>query len=285
MRLQQLARALTEGNLPRRAIVVTFDDGYYDNLQNAKPLLEQHDMPATVFVTSDYMKRQNEFWWDELERILLQVGTLPNDLHLSINGQSHDWELGEGAEYGADADERCRSWNYGRRDDPTPRHSLFRALYERLQALPEEEKWRALGELRRWACIEPEVRPSHRILSPQETISLADGGLVEIGTHTVSHPVLSTLPAAAQQDEIRYSKFHLEEVLGREVTSFAYPHGLKSTYTADTVALVRDAGFTCACSAFAGVVRRCSDAYELPRVEVRDVDGDAFAQRLSMFFE
>jgi peptidoglycan/xylan/chitin deacetylase (PgdA/CDA1 family) len=285
MRLQQLARALTEGNLPRRAIVVTLDDGYYDNLQNAKPLLEQHDMPATVFVTSDYMKRQNEFWWDELERILLQAGTLPNDLHLSINGQSYDWELGESAEYGADSDEHCRSWNYGRRDDPTPRHSLFRTLYEQLQTLPEGDKWKVLGELRRWARIDPEVRLSHRILSPQETISLADGGLVEIGAHTVSHPILSTLPPAAQQDEIRHSKFQLEEVLGREVTSFAYPHGLQSTYTAETVALVRDAGFTCACSAFTGVVRGCSDAYELPRVEARDLDGDAFAQRLSMFFE
>ena len=69
--------AVSGGDVPSAGVVVTFDDGYADNFHNAKPLLERYEIPATVFVTTGYLQDQREFWWDELERILLQPGTLP----------------------------------------------------------------------------------------------------------------------------------------------------------------------------------------------------------------
>ncbi|HSE98315.1 MAG TPA: polysaccharide deacetylase family protein, partial [Blastocatellia bacterium] len=85
VRLERLARALDGGRLPHRSAVITFDDGYVDNLWNARPLLEQFDLPATVFVTTGNTGRSREFWWDELERLILQPGTLPESLRLTIN--------------------------------------------------------------------------------------------------------------------------------------------------------------------------------------------------------
>jgi peptidoglycan/xylan/chitin deacetylase (PgdA/CDA1 family) len=98
--LRELIRALVEGTLPKRAVVVTFDDGYADNLYAARPLLEQHHVPATVFVATGNLGR--EFWWDELANIVFTAEMLPTQLHLSINRATYEWEA-NGFAYGAES--------------------------------------------------------------------------------------------------------------------------------------------------------------------------------------
>src|SRR5262245_22040769 len=66
LRVDQLSRALRDGDVPDRSVVVTFDDGYADNLRTAKSLLELYNVPATVFLTTGYIGQDREFWWDEL---------------------------------------------------------------------------------------------------------------------------------------------------------------------------------------------------------------------------
>jgi hypothetical protein len=90
--------------------------------------------------------------------------------------------------------------------------------------------------------------------------------------------------APVDRDEIRQSKMRLEELIGRPVSSFAYPEGLYSDFTHETAALVRDAGFACGCAATPGIVHHGTSAYRLPRLMVRDEDGDRFAERLSTYF-
>lgn len=280
IRLQQLSQALCDGNLPRRAIVVTFDDGYADSLFIAKPLLGRYGIPATVFITSGYIGHKREFWWDELDRLLLQPGRLPQTLRLRVNGNPYQWELGEATDYSQGDSRRYRCWNYGQQNDPTPHHRLFRSLYQLLHPLPKDERSKVLDELQAWVGVEPTVRSTHRTLSSDEVVRLADGELVEVGAHTVTHPILSVLPVGAQRNEIRQSKVALEGILGRQVNSFAYPHGSPSHYTVETVSIVRDAGFACACSSLPGIVRRGTDRFQLPRLLVRDWDGEAFESRL-----
>lgn len=284
MRLQQLAQTIQDGNLPGRAVVVTFDDGYADNLHNAKPLLARFDIPATVFVTTGYMGREREFWWDELDRLLLQPGKLPETLHLSINGSTCRWELGDKTHYREEDFLQHRGWNVLERDDPTPRQRLYRSLCQLLRPLPDGGRRKVLDELFAWAGAEPLCRPTHHPLSSDGVVSLGDGGLVEVGAHTVTHPVLSTLPPAAQRAEIEGSKVHLEQILGRSEMSFAYPYGSESDYTRETVAIVRDVGFVVACSNFGALAWRRTDPFELPRVLVRDWDGETFARRLESWF-
>lgn len=173
-----------------------------------------------------------------------------------------------------------REWNVARKDNPTARHNLYRSLFEVLHPLPDGERQEVLNYLAAWAGMDTIHRPSHRTLLPEELVRLAAGGLVEIGSHTVSHPVLSTLPLVNQKDEISQSKHHLEAILGHPIVSFAYPFGGRSHYTAQTVAIVRDAGFKWACSNFAGVVRPGTDRWQLPRFLVRDWDGDQFVHQL-----
>lgn len=280
VRLQQLSQALLDGDdLPDRSVIVTFDDGYADNLHNAKPLLERYCVPATIFLTTGYIGHEHEFWWDELDRLLLQPGTLPRVLSLSINGSMHRWELGKAAHYSEETARRrrWRAW----KDAFSSRRRLYRSLWELLHPLTKGERQKVLNELLVWADAEPAARPAHRPLSLEEVFALAQGELIEIGAHTVTHPALSALPATSQRDEILESKARLEEILGRQVDSFAYPHG---SLSAKTVGMVQEAGFACACSSFADVVGLSADRFRLPRFHIEDCDGEEFARRLSRWF-
>ncbi len=281
IQLQQLTKALRKGKVPRRSVVVTFDDGYADNLHNARPILECHNVPATVFLSTGYLGQGREFWWDELDRLLLQTGTLPETLRLSINGSYHQWSLGASAHYDEDAFWRYRFWR-AMEEPPDTRHLIYRSLWQLLQPLPESERRKVLNELLTWANAEPAGRPAYRILTQQEVVDLVRGGLVEAGAHTVTHAALSKLPPDLQRDEIQQSKTILEKILGRPVTSFAYPYG---DYTAETVPIVREAGFACACSTLTGVVGGDADRFQLPRVQVEDWDGEEFSRKLSLWFD
>jgi peptidoglycan/xylan/chitin deacetylase (PgdA/CDA1 family) len=280
--LQQLNQEMEEGKSLHRSIAITFDDGYIDNLQAAKPLLEQFDIPATVFVASGYTGQEREFWWDELERLFLQPGTLPETLKLTIEGHSYQWGLGTDAHYSKKAFQRDRTWQAERQPPPSIRHSLYRSIWKLLQPLPENERRQILDELLTWADTKPQGRATHRPLTQAEVLALEEGNLIEVGGHTVMHPFLSALSVASQKQEIQQGKIHLEQILGHPVKSFAYPYG---DYTADTITVVQDTGFTCACSTNKGNVRQQSDRFQLPRVGVQDWDKDEFERRLSRWFD
>jgi peptidoglycan/xylan/chitin deacetylase (PgdA/CDA1 family) len=283
LQLQHLAQVLPQGKLPARSVIVTFDDGYADNLHNAKPALERYEIPATFFLTTGHMRNEREFWWDELERLLLQPGLLPDTLHLSINGIGYRWELGASAHYSEEDFRRHQRWKAWE-DSSSPRHSLYSSLWELLHPLTEEERTSVLDELLEWADAEPVVRPTHRPLSLEEASKLAQGELVEIGAHTVTHPTLSALTATSQRDEILKSRHYLQDLIGRPVRSFSYPYGRLSDYDHQTISILRQAGFACSCSNFTGVIEQDTDLFQLPRVQVQDWDGDEFAKRLLRWF-
>jgi peptidoglycan/xylan/chitin deacetylase (PgdA/CDA1 family) len=274
--LGALVRRLREGKRLDRAVAVTFDDGYADNLHRALPLLERYDVPATVFVTTGCLDRAAGFWWDELESLLLRAGELPPTLDLRINGKQFHWDLGAAARRPNSHPGLC--WKADAKP-PDARCALYRSLWQLLRPLPEGERHAVLGEIRRWAGTEKRDDPDHRTLAPEDVRSLAAGGLVEVGAHTATHPVLAGLPAACQRKEIQQSKLCLEAILDRPVVSFSYPYGLPAReYTAETVDLVREAGFAVACSSAAGLLGRHTDPYQLPRISIPDCDGETFAR-------
>jgi peptidoglycan/xylan/chitin deacetylase (PgdA/CDA1 family) len=264
----------------RPPIAVTFDDGYRDNLHNAKPLLERYDVPATVFVASGYVTSREAFWWDRLDKIFLQAWNLPRMLDLNINGRSYHWDLGPLSQYDEATHRQDRDWSVLRKDDPTPRHRIYRTLQNLFVLSGIIERQKLLNELSGWSGIIQAAESAHAALTEAEVVRLADGGLIEVGAHTVNHPALSQIPEKEQSAEISKSKAHLEEILSAPVTSFAYPYGGRGHYTDRTVASVRDAGFKRACSNFTGFVRAGSDPWQLPRFLVRDWSGEEFMSRI-----
>ena len=284
--LRQLVDGLRRGRLPARAVVVTFDDGYVDNLVNAKPLLRRHDVPATVFIATGYLDGDREFWWDEVERLLLHGRTLPEVLCLNIDGHNFRWDLGQASHPIDGWLEQNRAWNVTNLGEEVgPRQRLYASLCELLRPLTDEARQSALDAIRGWAGEPAAARSSHRALRPDEVAQLTEGSEVEAGAHTVTHPVLSALPVEAQRLEIVRSKARLEEILNVEVTSFSYPYGTYADYSAATVDAVKAAGFACACSNFSDLADRRTSHFELPRVLIRDWDGDTVTRHLRQAFD
>lgn len=143
----------------------------------------------------------------------------------------------------------------------------------KLKPLSPSAREKALDDIRAWAGSFHSLRDSHRPLSRDELRAL-DGGAVEVGAHTVSHPSLTKHPLDVQKQEIRESKRWLDDFLGRSVRAFAYPYG---DYSRATAAVVEQAGFDLACTTQASAVFSGNNSYELPRIAINDWDGPEFA--------
>jgi len=283
MSLSDVIERTLAGTSLEGAVALTFDDGYADNLEYAKPALESHGLSATVFLTAAYIDGDREFWWDELERLLLTPGRLTNPLRLRIGKVAREWDLGDSSEICTDAAARHSDWNVERRDNPTARHHVYRDLCGMLRTLSSRERDIALGDLLNAAGRVSRARTTHRVLGAEDVLRLTHSGVIDIGAHSVSHPVLARLSPTAQEDEIAGGKASIERLTGRPVCAFAYPFGTSSDYTRATVGLVRKAGFVLACTANPGRVGRRSDALQLPRMLVRNWNADEFRIRLKQW--
>lgn len=282
---EMIRRRSTHSWADRPLVAVTFDDGYADNLANAKPALETAHIPATVFVASGYMGGEQPFWWDELESIFLRPSSLPEILPLSVGGQMRKWALGRDAVYDDAQWIANRRWDVLCRENPTRRHQLYRELCAVLKPMAEADRERALCAIRSWAGHQSARASCPRILTQQEVRTLASGPWVDVGAHTESHPVLAHLPLGGQREEIGRCKERLQSVLSRPVTSFAYPYGTRGDYTADTTALVKEEGYSLACSNYPERVTQDTDIYQLPRFVVRNWDTDRFQTMLESWWQ
>ena len=261
MSLTTLVQYLKEDSLPPQSVAVTFDDGYVDNLYNAKPILEKYAVPATVFVCTGYAGK--EFWWDELERLVMSSEVDLGALRLEVRESQFVWNQLNGSR------------------DADVRRKFCHALYNFLLRLDIEEQDQAMHTIRNWSRVSSQGVTA-RALNCDELLQLVDGGLIELGVHTRHHPMLPQLSLERQTEEIVSSKQDLEEWLGRPINGFAYPNGRADE---NAKQIVRKAGFAFACTSLHDVIRRGSDLHELTRFWQKDVDGDRFIQSLRFWMQ
>jgi peptidoglycan/xylan/chitin deacetylase (PgdA/CDA1 family) len=252
--------------------VVTFDDGYEDNYINARPILEKLNVPATIFVSSGYSGTKREFWWDELERLILAKESLPDEINIELGGEKHSWKVltSRGR---ANVDENLSS-----------PHDIYSELCARFQSLSAEEIDEGIGQLREMTNDNGEARLENIPMSKEQLRSLSGGRLIEIGAHTRSHINLAAQNANRQWDEIEGSKKDLEQILGKPIESFSYPFGTLDHYTDTSIKCVRDVGFKNALSNYTGNVTRLTSLYEIPRRMVRNWDDIVFKEKIGAYY-
>ncbi|NSW52303.1 MAG: polysaccharide deacetylase family protein [Anaerolineae bacterium] len=263
--LMELAGALQRRMIPKNSVVVTFDDGYADNFQNALPILAQHQIPATIFLTGEAIDSGKEYWWDELERILILPEQLPRDVHLALGGHVV----------------QCDFWRF----DPQQRVQFLRAVHGVLKTLRSDEREALLEALRSVVGAPGGCRPAYRPMSQAEITDAIRTGLVTFGAHTMTHPVLSMLGQEDQRDEIMGSIRQVEAVTGCSVSSFAYPFGTMKDFNSATLDILTNAGIQVAVTTVEERVSLHSDPLQLPRFWVGDWDQTMFAARLGEQFQ
>lgn len=250
-------------------VAVTFDDGYADNFTNAKPILLQNEIPATVFVATGFVGSIQTPYWDELANIFLQTPALPPKLTLQVNGQIKSWEFG--GESSIDL-----TWNVLQKSTFV-RQSAYQALCTHLRSLPSHARENVMKKVREWSGFDETVTAENRFMTVEQLQQITDEGVVEIGAHTITHPNLACLPVQEQRREIVAGKHQLEEMTGHKVSSFAYPYGGRDSYTRETVQIIQEEGFGCACSNYGGTVWFGSNRYQLPRMLVRNWSAEEFS--------
>lgn len=257
----ELHAARQQGRVGPRSVVVTFDDGYADLATEIAPRLRRAGVPATMYIVSRAVDRNREFWWDALERALLEPHAAEGELALTIGGQQRSWHVG----------------------DASSRTTVHREVWHALRGRGPDERDDLVEQILAWAGLSVEPRATHRTLQSAELHALASDGLVQIGAHTASHPWLAGLTPQLQKWEIEQGRADLEEMISAPVTTFAYPHGGPQDVGPVAVEHVRRAGFDTGFLATAGRLGARGNPHRLPRLFVENTDGEGLARLLWLY--
>lgn len=247
---------LQDGSLPSRAVCITFDDGYADNYLNALPILQQFQLPATFFVASGYLDG-GRMWNDTIMEAVRHAK--PEQLDLTGLGLGL-FDIGS----------------------------------------PVQKALAAGGIIKKVKHLEPAVRqqytdyvagqaasalPDDLMMSTSQLQQLHASGM-EIGGHTVSHPILAKLDAAALHQEVADNKQTLEKILAKPLRFFAYPNGKPGQdYLPSQVDAIKQHGYQAAVSTQWGVSHQGSDLWQLPRFTPWDTDPVKFMARMVHMYQ
>ena len=214
--------------LPPNSVVVTFDDGFWNNLGYAFPILRRFGVPATVFVTTGHIGRGTELLWTERVGRILRAAKVPDEV--------------------------------ARRERNRLKAMSFR---DRDEAIEELEKRYGGDEIRE----APLDLNRYTFLTWGQTKQLASGGIT-IGSHTVAHPIMSSLDEDRRRVEVMQSKQEIERHLGTPCKLFSYPNGTSNDFCESDKESLREAGYLAAVTQIAGVNDEQTDHFELRRVNI-----------------
>jgi peptidoglycan/xylan/chitin deacetylase (PgdA/CDA1 family) len=244
------------GKLPRKPLLVTFDDGYRDNHDVALPILQRHGVRATFFVATSYVESRRLFWWDRIARAM----KVSPRRRIAV-------EYPERVELALGSDDAKRA-------------SIRRALriVKDRSGLDLE---RFVGGLERAAGATlgaaEERRIADAVVMRWEHVAALRRAGMDVQSHTCSHRVLQTLGPAELRHELRASRAALERALGERVRAVSYPVGASVAASSAIKRIVREEGYELGFSNGTGVNRAATlDPLDVKRISLDIRLSDAF---------
>ncbi len=222
-------RLKTGRPLDRLTVALTIDDGRRNCYEFLFPLLKEFGIPATFFVVSSFIQREDWVWTDKVLWLSEQTSRPP---------------------------ELCAS--------------KIETLFASLNRLRPEDRTKSIADLatKMDVCIPEEAPLKYASCSWNELREMADSGLVEIGSHTMTHPILASLTDEESWRELTISRSQIEEAMGRQVRSFCFPNGKLGDYRPSQLQQVKDAGYEGSVVSDFGMAALGTNPYELPRIGV-----------------
>ncbi len=229
---------LERGAANRRPLLaLTFDDGYQDSHAHVAPVLEQHGLRGTFFVTTGFVQSGEPMWFDRAADLWTRASTTEREQMLS--------DLLRASPKSSSEEKGIRRWmELLKRAAPEARSAAVAAAH------------RAESGSMNVARFKP--------MTVQQAADLHARGH-EVGSHTVTHPMLPQLDDEALAQELRESQAILERWIGGEVTGFCYPNG---DFDARVEAAVRDAGYSYACTIQGGRNSTAQNRMRLARIDI-----------------
>lgn len=255
--LSELTEAMSgSGALPTRMAAITIDDGYRDAYEIAYPLLRRFELPATLYVVTDFIERRIWLWTDKMRYLTSQ--TKAQNLTLKLNGNSLEMTLG----------------------DESSRRLAASRVNSILKRLDDEAKEEELKRVAKAMGVRlPETPPDEFAAINWQQAREMDANGVEIGSHTVTHPILTNVDDQRLRRELSESRAGLEARLGRRVEHFCYPNG---NYDERVRSLVENSGYASAVTTESGLVDSGDERFTLRRVHT-EPDMPHFVQSTSGF--
>lgn len=249
--LEEAIAAIQENRVPPRAVCISFDDGYRSCHDFALPILSRLRLPATVFVTTGYLDGGN--MWND--RIIEAIRRLPEGI-LDLR----DVGLGQHIMSGL-----------------MDRKEIAQKINDDSKYLSSDNRLRVIEKLEKLTEIDSD---SSLMLTREMIGNLSKNG-IEIGGHTITHPILAKLNDDDARYEIEENKRVLEEIIGKPLRLFAYPNGkVKADFDQRHVQMVSDAGYTAAFTTAFGTATKTSDMFQIPRSRPWDLTPFIFSMRL-----
>jgi peptidoglycan/xylan/chitin deacetylase (PgdA/CDA1 family) len=241
----------------RAEVLLTFDDGYRDNFEEAFPVLRTHGVSATFFLPTAFVGTGRLPWWDVIAFVV--KNSRAERIGLTYP-EAADFDLA-----------------------PANRARAIMAILNLFKRPEVTDTERFLAELE-VACgvARPTASAERCFLNWDEAREMQAGGMC-FGSHTHTHEILGKLPYARQLEELGSSREIMERELGREIGTLAYPVGQRDSFTQETFTALGAAGYSTAFSFYAGVnVPGKIEAFDVLRGGV-DGDGrDVFRLRTAL---
>jgi len=200
----------------RPLALITFDDGYGDNYNLAFPVLKQYGVAATFFIPTAFIESRTIPWWDEIAWLVRNASTES----IRLEGDDRDFPVGANA-------------------SDVSIMKILQVVRRRPMTMADQVQEIRDGCKVSSSCAMP---ADSLFMTWDQLKEMHDAGM-GIGSHTHTHPILSTLSCDAQREELAISKSILEERLKAPVKAVAYPVGSRSAFTPETCTLAKSVGY------------------------------------------
>lgn len=250
--LERLLCSLEDNEDVSNHCVLTFDDGWVDNYENAYPVMKKHDVTGTIFLVTNFVGSKSHPWFEQVARILCdsRLPTLfePGDFSKYPNLHNiHFFDV--------------FSNRYASRN-----HKINRVL-QKMKELSPLGISRVLSEMSRYLNIAVHSQSSHPVFLSWDQIVTMERNGISFGSHTASHMILTTANESVVKEELMCSKKDIEARLGKQITTFCYPNGNFSVKVRDAV---MRAGYRGATIFDKGFVSAENDPFLLPRIGIHE---------------
>ena len=275
--IPEIIENLKKGKVKKNCFALTFDDGYRDNFENARPLLEKYNIPATFFIPTNNLLNGKAFWWDRLQDAILKTRQLPETLDINFLDRKFGFSLGEESILNEEIEKMHIHWVVPA-DPPTRRSLLFHKLWAMLQPLPPAQIETHLTRIETWAGKENvPLNTQSEIMNADQVRELASRNLFTVGLHTENHVALSHHSAQIQQQEILKNQMDLNKMVNQTSQVIAYPYG---EYNNVTIQVAKELGMQAGFSVEYSPVFSDSNHFNLGRFHVKNWNAKQFEEKL-----